>query len=59
MIGVSRDGGKTWTQELVNVRELDPEKSNLAEGNKIWFRKRQFVIKKHDTGRLYAAQVSQ
>ncbi|MFX3637790.1 MAG: hypothetical protein ACE3L7_03995 [Candidatus Pristimantibacillus sp.] len=52
-MGVSRDGGITWTQEIVDVRELDPEKNQIKVGEIFWFRKSKFIVEMRD-GRLQA-----
>ncbi|WP_138755780.1 hypothetical protein [Paenibacillus sinopodophylli] len=55
-MGLSRDGGKTWTQEVVNVRELSPEQGSVEVGDIFWFRKSQFVVEIHG-GKLTAIAI--
>jgi len=56
MMGVSRDSGQTWTQEIVNVRELDPAHSKIKPGDMFWFRQMKFVVQEID-GKIQAVHI--
>lgn len=56
-MGVSKDEGLTWQQELVNVRECRPNYTQLKVGDQIWWVNRRFVVYLHDDGRIQLRMV--
>lgn len=44
LLKVSRDQGETWTEEMVDVKVIDPEVSPLKEGDLVEYQDTRYIV---------------